>query len=139
MLQRIKLQHAERRHRAHVVGPEQMHQRVGQFWKLVIEFLAQAPRKERKAFQQTLYIRILTGLCEKRSERRITLGELPPELSQRAEFALVITIEGHASGPRRAARQPRTGVLRAVVGEVALSNGLRGQRAWLGDHRVSVL
>ena len=59
-----------------------MHQRVGQFWKLVIEFLAQAPRKKRKAFQQPLYIRILTGLCEKGSECRITLGEPPPELSQ---------------------------------------------------------
>jgi len=73
--QRIELQNAERRQRPHVVGPQQMHQRMAQFRQFVIELLTQAAGQERKAFQQPLHVRIPPGLTQERRQRRATLGE----------------------------------------------------------------
>ena len=61
-LQRVELQNAERRQRPHVVGPQQVHQRMAELRQLVVELLAQATGQERKAFQQPLHVRIPPGL-----------------------------------------------------------------------------
>jgi len=94
-LQWIKLQNAERRQRAHVVRPQQLHQRMAELRQLVIELLPQPPGEERKAFQQPLYIRIPPGLAQERRQRRTTLGETATELAQCGEFALVVVVKGH--------------------------------------------
>ena len=94
-LQRIELQDAERRQRPHVVGPQQVHQRMAELRQLVIELLPQTPGEKGKAFQQPFHIRVPPGLPEKRSQRRTTLGETPAQLAQRGQFALVVVVEGH--------------------------------------------
>jgi len=73
--QSIELQHAEGRQRAHVVRPQQMHQRVGQLRQLVIELLPQPPGEKSETFEQTLDIRVAPGLPEERRQCRTALGE----------------------------------------------------------------
>ncbi|MNN42541.1 hypothetical protein D3C81_1567280 [compost metagenome] len=92
-LERIELQNAERRQRAHIVRPQQLHQRMAEFRQLVIELLAQTPGQKRKAFEQPLHIRIPPCLAQIRRQRRTTLGETATELAQCGEFALVVVVK----------------------------------------------
>ena len=98
-LERVELQHAEGRQRAHVVGPQQVHQRMGQLRQFVVELLPQTPGKKGEAFQQALDIRITPGLAEERRQRRAALGEALAQLAQGGEFALVVVVERHSAVP----------------------------------------
>ena len=98
-LERVELQHAEGRQRAHVVGPQQVHQRMGQLRQLVIELLPQAPGEKGEALQQALDIRVAPCLAEERRQRRTALGEALAQLAQGGEFALVVVVERHSAVP----------------------------------------
>ena len=100
--QRVELQDAEGRYRPHVMGPEQVHQRVRQLRQFVIQLLTQAPGQECKALQQALDIRVLARFAEKRRQGGITFGKTSPQLAQRTEFALKITVKRHWHRPQPA-------------------------------------
>lgn len=81
LLQRVKLQQAKSRQRPHVVGPQQMHQRVTELGQFVIELLAQAPGQKREPFEQPLHIRITPRLPQKGGQCRIALSEATAQLA----------------------------------------------------------
>ena len=95
--ERVELQHAERWQRAHIVRPQQVHQRVSQLRQLVIKLLPQAPGKKGETFQQPLDIRVAPALPKKRRQRRAALGKALAELAQGGEFALVVVVKRHSA------------------------------------------
>jgi len=98
-LERVELQHAEGRQRAHIVRPQQVHERMGQLRQLVVELLPQAPSQKGETLQQSFDIRVAPALPKKRRQRRTALGKALAQLAQGSEFALVVVVKGHLSRP----------------------------------------